>query len=162
MVNRMSTLGGLLKRIGNFDPSLFQSDFNARLILQKTIYLMQKFDLFIGYTYSYYLRGPYSPALTRDAYALLNEFGSLPLVEFANPEDEEHFKIFLAFVKPHVKDHAWLERAASILFHVRAYPHETKDAVFLKTKVKIRSLTRSEFDQIFEELNEVGLLKRRT
>jgi uncharacterized protein YwgA len=158
-MNRVDALGGLLKRIGNFDPSAFQSNFNDRLILQKTIYLMQKSNLFIGYHYNYYLRGPYSPALTRDTYELLNRFDRIPLVQFDDSEDEERFKLFLSFIKPHLKDHTWLEKIASILFLLKAYPSKSKDEIYLETKDKIRSLTRSEFDDICRELKKSRLLE---
>lgn len=40
-----------------------------RLVLQKALYLVQK-DLNLGYSYGWYLKGPYSPGLTRDYYEL--------------------------------------------------------------------------------------------
>lgn len=46
------------------------SDFDRRLVLQKTIYLVQAAKVDLGYTFRWYLRGPYSPGLTRDAFAL--------------------------------------------------------------------------------------------
>src|SRR3989442_1336381 len=48
-------------------------DFPSRLSLQKTIYLVQAAGVDLGYSYSWYLRGPYSSALTRDAFALKAE-----------------------------------------------------------------------------------------
>lgn len=48
------------------------SDFTARLILQKTIYLLQGLHgLDLGYRYSWYLRGPYSSTLTRDVFEIV-------------------------------------------------------------------------------------------
>ena len=49
------------------------SDFDSRLILQKTIYLAQAAQVDLGYSFSWYLKGPYSPGLTRDAFALKAE-----------------------------------------------------------------------------------------
>jgi len=46
------------------------STFNDRLILHKAIYLAQAGGVDLGYHYRWYLRGPYSPTLTRDAYAV--------------------------------------------------------------------------------------------
>jgi hypothetical protein len=40
-------------------------DFNNRLKYQKLIYLAQNTGINIGYGYSWYVRGPYSPFLTR-------------------------------------------------------------------------------------------------
>lgn len=42
-----------------------------RLLIQKAIYLAQSLGgVPLGYTYSWYVRGPYSPNLTKDYYAL--------------------------------------------------------------------------------------------
>jgi hypothetical protein len=49
------------------------SDFDRRMILQKTIYLVQAAKVDLGYTFRWYLRGPYAPGLTRDAFALKTE-----------------------------------------------------------------------------------------
>lgn len=43
-------------------------DFDKRLILQKSIYLLQEAGVKLGYSYSWYLKGPYSSDLTSDAF----------------------------------------------------------------------------------------------
>jgi uncharacterized protein YwgA len=52
---------GIPIRLGSFDD---------RLTLQKAIYLAQAAGVQLGYHYNWYLRGPYSPGLTRDAFAI--------------------------------------------------------------------------------------------
>lgn len=44
-------------------------DFPNRLSVQKATYLAQAAGINLGYYYSWYLRGPYSPALTKDLYS---------------------------------------------------------------------------------------------
>ena len=46
------------------------SSFEDRLILQKAVYLAQAGGVNLGYFYHWYLYGPYSSSLTRDAYAI--------------------------------------------------------------------------------------------
>ncbi|MCA9162489.1 MAG: hypothetical protein R3C99_23825 [Pirellulaceae bacterium] len=46
------------------------SDFASRLILQKTVYLIEEAGIKLSYPFNWYLRGPYSPALTRDLFDL--------------------------------------------------------------------------------------------
>jgi uncharacterized protein YwgA len=46
--------------------------FEDRLALQKVTYLLQEAGVDLGYTFTWYVRGPYSPSLTRDAYQLVN------------------------------------------------------------------------------------------
>jgi hypothetical protein len=46
------------------------SEFDGRLILQKSVYLLEEAGVRLGYAFNWYLRGPYSPALTRDLFNL--------------------------------------------------------------------------------------------
>jgi uncharacterized protein YwgA len=46
------------------------SGFDSRLILQKTVYLIEEAGIRLGYAFNWYLRGPYSPVLTRDLFDL--------------------------------------------------------------------------------------------
>lgn len=158
---KKDALGGLLKRIGNFEPSQFQSDFNARLILQKTVYLMEQFGLNIGYYFSWYLRGPYSPALARDAYTVAKSYSDVQAAKFADPSKEERFCMFLSFIKPFAEDYSSLEKVASIHFLFKVYPHFSSTDVFAKVKVKIPSLTFEEFQEISRVLEKWHLLESR-
>jgi uncharacterized protein YwgA len=49
------------------------SSFSDRIVLQKAVYLAQAAGVQLGYQYNWYLRGPYSPSLTRDAFAIVAE-----------------------------------------------------------------------------------------
>jgi len=52
------------------------SSFDRRLALQKLVYLFQQAGVHLGYSYNWYLRGPYSPALTEEAFNLDAELRS--------------------------------------------------------------------------------------
>jgi len=55
-------------KILNFFPNI--ESFEDRIIIQKTIFLLQLKELDFGYTdYDLFLRGPYSPNLTDDMFA---------------------------------------------------------------------------------------------
>ena len=56
--------------------SLSVETFNERLVVQKAICLAQAAGSTLGYHFRWYLRGPYSPALTRDAFAVVSEIAS--------------------------------------------------------------------------------------
>lgn len=56
--------------------------FDDRLILQKALYLAKASGQDCGYFFRWYLRGPYSAELTRDAFSMLSELQS--------GEDESH------------------------------------------------------------------------
>jgi uncharacterized protein YwgA len=47
--------------------------FNERLILQKSVYLLQSAGIHMGFRFRWYLRGPYSPDITAGAFGVVNE-----------------------------------------------------------------------------------------
>lgn len=53
-----------------------KDSFDERLVCQKKIYLLQSLGTNLGYTYNWYVRGPYSPALTTYIYANLDVLAS--------------------------------------------------------------------------------------
>jgi hypothetical protein len=69
---------GLKLALDALGQALDLSDFDRRLILQKSIYLVQAAKVDLGYTFHWYLRGPYSSGLTRDAFGLHAELTQNP------------------------------------------------------------------------------------
>lgn len=63
--NRLSKLKAVAKKIG-----LNNSLFSGRLIFQKSIYLLQKMGLKLGYKFTFYTNGVYSAELSQDMYTL--------------------------------------------------------------------------------------------
>jgi len=157
-MRRVEALGGLLKRIGNFDPESFINSFEARLIFQKTIYLLQAFGLYLGYRFSWYLRGPYSPDLARDGFELVAIYEETPLVRFKRLEAEKRFLQFLAFLGDKKNDAKWLETLASIHFLKRVYPPLTKNEIFEKIREKQPYIDREYFEKAWEHLRKHGLI----
>lgn len=51
--------------------ALSVDEFDQRLVLQKAVCLLQSAKVHLGYTYRWYLRGPYCPALTEDVFYLV-------------------------------------------------------------------------------------------
>jgi len=158
IIDKVDILGGILHRIGNFNPSNFNSNFSDRLILQKTIYLMQAFGLQIGYGYNWYLRGPYSPALTRDAYKLIEKYDTLPTIRFVSSESEDIFSKFLDFIERHKTNGEWLEILASIHFLYRNSFNKNKENIWTKVKSKKSNLKKGRFDTCWNELVQIGLI----
>lgn len=66
---RQRLLGSLLSPIDGLELEKF----GDRLLLQKRIFLLQMSGVDLGYRFSWYLRGPYSPTLTQDAFAIDDE-----------------------------------------------------------------------------------------
>jgi uncharacterized protein YwgA len=61
-------LSRILKLLGIDGVNM--DDFNNRLKYQKLIYLAQNMGVNLGYGYSWYVRGPYAPPLTRALFNL--------------------------------------------------------------------------------------------
>src|SRR3989344_5981546 len=103
-------VSSVLKRIyTSFDMSTFSN----RLRLQKVIYFIQESGINLGYSFSWYLYGPYCPDLTKDAYQIGN-FSEVKEIVFENEETEKLFKDFEKKILIHKNDDFWLEIASSI------------------------------------------------
>lgn len=150
-MGNLTTLGVLLKRVGNYDG---METFGGRLMLQKTIYLMQSFDLYLGYTFSWYIRGPYCTELTRDGYALRDSYNTLPEGKFKDDNAEKRFKQFLKFISKHRTDPDWLEIIASIHFLRKVYPSLTKAKIIEIVKNKQSYFTEEDCIIRWKELEK--------
>jgi len=113
----------------------------SRIVFQKRVYFAQAFGIDLGYHFGWYVFGPYSNELTKDAYGLL---GLESRLEGAQPKDmpAEMKKLneFFAKVKmPESKkgERYWLELLSSLHF-LTAYaapPIKTKDECIAKIKL---------------------------
>jgi uncharacterized protein YwgA len=149
-------LGGILKRIGVFNPSRFQSDFNQRLVTQKTIYLLQAFGLYLGYLFTWYIRGPYSPNLTRDAYGLTEMYPYIPEVKFADSEAESRFGEFLLLLKAVGRDERSWEILASVHFLRHLNKQLNENELFKEFRSR-KTASRELFDDAVELLKKYDL-----
>jgi uncharacterized protein YwgA len=70
-MERREKIIALFREIG-FRPDITR--FDDRLVAQKVVCLLEMKGLELGYPYSMYVRGPYSPDLTTDLYAFRDDF----------------------------------------------------------------------------------------
>ena len=118
MDSRLIVLELVLAELG-LDTSIETID--NRVLLQKAIYLSQIAGVPLGYRFSWYVMGPYSPSLTRDYYSL----------EVVHEEESEissgrrlknRFKSILRNLKPilsppeevNLRQSTWLELVSSV------------------------------------------------
>jgi len=134
--------------------------FEHRLMLQKYVFIAKFFGLNLGYPFSIYLRGPYSPALADDYYKLaeahaLYERGYKKAIEGVLNTDE-----FLKMIEG--KDVEWLEVAATILslynrYHGK-YSAANLEEVILSTTCDIKSfMPTTRILGVFNDLKRRGL-----
>jgi len=125
-------LGGILKR---FYPSFSMTTFSNRLKLQKIIYLIQSDVTNLGYVYEWYLYGPYSTQLTKDAYNI-QEYAETKPIAFEDKVISTKFDEFIKKIEPHKDDTKWLEVASSIHLLKKLYPQKTKSDIIVQIQNK--------------------------
>ena len=131
------TLGVIMRDIGNFDISTF----DGRLVLQKTIYLLQSFGISLGYQFNWYLHGVYSPGLTRDGFKLKKFIDDMPSIDiqFADKRIQEQYDAFMEFIRDKKSEPDLLEIASSICFlHDSGFEKETVLDIVEKKKPQFK------------------------
>jgi len=147
-------LGLVLRNFENFN----MSNFDGRLTLQKSIYLMQAFGIYLGYNFSWYLRGPYSPRLARDGFALQEIYRSVPSGSFEKKNIQSKFKKLLNFMEDKKKDPDRLEILSSIHFLKKIHKKMSKSEILEKVKKKQVYFTKKQCEKAWNELKEIELI----
>jgi uncharacterized protein YwgA len=140
------------------------NDFSNRLKLQKTIYLAQAAGVQLGYQFGWYLRGPYSPGLTRDAFAIdaeLNQGVDDARGWVLDPTSRQHLDRLRELFRdvPEEQLSSKLELLASVHFLQQTPAGQGKDCSQLREVLLRNSKNYSETDirQAVEELTRHGL-----
>ncbi|CAI9831625.1 hypothetical protein IBTHAUMO2_330003 [Nitrosopumilaceae archaeon] len=150
-------LGFILRRIPGFAEFTMARSAD-RMRLQKTIYLLQAFGVYVGYDYNWYMRGPYCNILAVHAFVLDNFYGHIPSGEktrFKSSVAQERFLNFLTFLDG--KDPADLEIAVLLHYQVRirgADGAAARDAVAGKRG----GFTRDMVNRMWGEMRGYGLV----
>ena len=139
MLSKPAILNLLSKELDNLDISIFEK----RKILQKTIYILSKMGLDLGYHYNWYLYGPYSPSLTEDAYELANNknyYDSEIEGYVFKDKIRQIIKKFNILFNERKNDEDWLELVASLLFLEDNYKKKGEELkqLLLRKKSKFR------------------------
>jgi uncharacterized protein YwgA len=149
--------------------------FADRLSLQKRIYLIQLSGVDFGYRYNWYLRGPYCPALTRDAFLLKDEvegeekeYTTYELTDSAIEKIHAVQKIWDLPGGLGVSPEDWLELLASLhyLKHVAYWPgnNVAKERIFQKlVEAKPHFAERPDLiEAAWSRLDESGLITKKS
>lgn len=153
-------LGMILRQAPEFK---FDMDtFDGRLRLQKFVYLLQAHGIYLGYDFSWYLRGPYCTGLATCGFALRDIYGDIPedvRVEFADSDDQLNFERFLKFVKGKEMDTNYLEIAASI--HILKKAGMDESGIIPRVMAKSKLFTKEKCERAWDDLIEHELLPQR-
>lgn len=140
------------------------SSFDERLILQKAVYLAQAAGVDLGYFFHWYLRGPYSPSLTRDAFTMVGEInGGLDDSEGWHLEEKSIERLaklrpLISWAQP-AQRAPWLELLASVLFLLKNKRCQPGDTAGMR-EVLLRygkEFTQDEIDDAVRKLSQYGL-----
>ena len=155
----LTTRQRYLAAITNHWGGLNLGSFAQRLLLQKRIFFASMLGVNLGFGHSWYIRGPYSPTLTRDAYAI-NEAkskGGTVTVTLPNPLARKLDDIESMFGAAWV-DPRRMELLASVCYLARMF--RRNDVEFLSDKlVSLKShFTRDEAAEAFDWLADKRLI----
>jgi hypothetical protein len=124
LADQTTVLQLVLNELGGADITT-QDD---RISIQKLICLVQEAGLQLGYSFNWYVRGPYSPGLTSDYYQIASnretieaDASSYTLSQPAREAVQEVGGIANAPAQTNLPKVLWLELIASIAFLVRRY-----------------------------------------
>jgi hypothetical protein len=129
MDGRLITLKLFLDALGVKEDVASLDD---RKTIQKAVFLGQLSGVDLGYRYGWYLRGPYSPALTRDYFALAQaiEQGERDYEQrVLHPKHQDRLgpaKQVMSMAPHRLDRPEWLELLASYAFLIRA-SRQTRD-----------------------------------
>ena len=118
--------------------------FDERLLSQKKVFLLQELGVDIGYSYNWYIRGPYSPDLAN--YIFHN-------LDILKEQDLSGYRLSEAGKKPDSLRSlpSWYELLASFLYIHKAWK-KNGDDVFTSLLQYKPQYTREQFDAAVHEL----------
>ena len=135
------------------------SSFPQRMLLQKRLFFTVMLGVDLGYLYSWYIRGPYSPALTRDAFAIdkARKGGGITTGRLSSQLRKKVESIREVFSEDW-DDPRRMELLASLNYLAKT--HQTSDVTFLANRLsKLKGyFTENEAAAAFEDLKDRGLV----
>lgn len=149
------SLGIILKEINNFSMDKFEN----RLILQKTIYLLQSFGVDLGYPFQWYLHGMYCSDLTKQGFELEGVMGDIPPIEvkFQDDATQSRYNVFLEFMKDKKNNSDMLEIASSISYFYKRRFNKKKILQLVENK-KAR-FTAKDCKYAWDELEKYSVIR---
>lgn len=132
-----------------------------RIALQKVVCLIQEAGLQLGYSFNWYVRGPYSPALASDYYQLAgardlieSQAKQFVLTDAAKAATDKVMALLDPPTEVNLDRVSWLELAASIAFLVKRYRFSIPAA---KKKIDVsKPALAPYFDAAVERLRHSG------
>ena len=145
--------------------------FSDRLIAQKKMYLLQVLGIDLGYHYSWYLHGPYSPSLTSYIYANLDwmqeseeSLASYRLSDQARDSVQRVNGLAQKAAQEHLEKAAWYELLASLHYiykNNKSWAVKAPDEVFEKLRQYKPQYSKAQCQVAFDVLCREGFYSKR-
>ena len=155
----------LLAAFKHMDQIIDPSNFDARLVFQKQIYLLQELGLQLGNTYGWYIHGPYSSEAASDGFQLVSVQDRVKHLPELSKDDLQSLKTFEKLFSESKetfkrKDEAYiLELLGSLHFLVKyGYPRPTDKKTALKRFFKLKPQFKEDAKVALGLLEKHGLV----
>lgn len=157
-------LGYILRQITQSNFTM--DDFNGRLRLQKIIYLLQVYGIYLGYNFQWYIRGPYCTKLAQHGYELTETYNRIdgPGIKFLNSDIQKKFenarKFFneLEQMDDNIEFTDKIEIAASIHLLQNNTPDMKRDEIINKVTHKQKEFSTDICNKIWNLMEKKKLL----
>lgn len=154
-------LGIALKYLDNF----CLHNFTDRILVQKKIYCAQMLGVDFGFSYNWYLRGPYSPGLTSLAFEAISQ-GSEQLSDYQLNEEVISKLDMVSTIanderKMELSEASWLELIASVHYltcEASWIKDRTKEAIWEKLHEYKPKYSRPHFENAWDVLTNYRVL----
>lgn len=160
----IAKLSACLDRLGGLKLSTLKD----RKLLQKKVYMLQEAGLNLGYHFGWYIYGPYSPNLTRDAFELSMQLAhapkTMPKESLTSCEQSilKKLNMFLISIPNKGELADKLEAIASLHFLAKENPSLDKNKVIAKFKqLKGDRFRDKEVQESMKQLLKSGIIKLR-
>ena len=151
----MAEEGSTIRILNALTPVSLE-DFDDRLKLQKLVFLARKMGYPIGYSFSWYARGPYSPSLTRMLFSA-NEQDQLALADPVLTADEAGItRVLREFLGSDVSNPRMLELLASVWYFMRkrTYSPPEKSTLIQKILQRKPQFTEDDVERAIDRIQE--------
>lgn len=126
MKGRLPLLKAVFRFTGNFNVHSLE----GRIVIQKTIYFLQALvnGLDLGYSFSWYIHGPYSTKLMAEAFETDKKWNRIRAKRLSDMEIEILNRLFV-FLGDRSNDAVWLELLGSIHLLKTLAPSRSKEEI---------------------------------
>ena len=136
-------------------------EFDDRLKLQKLIYIIQSHGVYLGYDFSYYLRGPYCSKLAQMGFELTEVYDEVETKEgrlFKDDRIEHKFKKSIELIKKLGNMDNW-EIAASLHLLHNSENMDQKESIEKVVDKEGTSFSKIDCERIWKKLKKLKLVE---